>query len=50
MKAGQYSDILETDIAVQVIYLQEISESPSRSLAEVEAEIQDVLYREIVDN
>ena len=50
MQAYQYSDILKIDRGYQIVYLQNIVESPTKPLAVVEAEIQDILYREIVDN
>jgi peptidyl-prolyl cis-trans isomerase SurA len=50
MQASQYSDILEIERGYQIVYLQEIVESPAKPLSAVEAEIQETLYREIVDN
>ncbi len=49
MKAGQFSPVVATDFGYQIIYVQEIVDSPARPLAEVESEIQDQLYREIVE-
>ena len=50
MQTNQYSDILKIERGYQIVYLQEIVESPSKPLSAVEAEIQDTLFREIVDN
>ncbi|MEJ2222574.1 MAG: SurA N-terminal domain-containing protein [Desulfobacterales bacterium] len=50
MKAGEYSSILETDIGYQIIYVQKILVTDSKSLSDVEAEIEDVLYNEAIDN
>ena len=50
MQAYQHSDILKIERGYQIVYLQEIVESPTKPLSAVEAEIQDILYREIVDN
>ena len=49
MKAGQFSPIVETDFGYQLIFVEEIKETASRPLAQVEAEIQDILFRERVD-
>ena len=50
MQAYQYSDILKISRGYQIVYLQKIVESPAKPLSAVEAEIQDILFREIVDN
>ena len=50
MKAGEYSSILETDRGYQIIYVQKILVTDSKSLSDVEAEIEDVLYNEAIDN
>jgi peptidyl-prolyl cis-trans isomerase SurA len=50
MQPFQYSDILEIERGYQIVYLQEVVESPGKPISAVEAEIQDILYREIVDN
>jgi len=50
LKAGQHSAIVETDFGYQIVYVQEIKQTASRPLAQVEAEIQDILFRERVDD
>jgi peptidyl-prolyl cis-trans isomerase SurA len=50
MKAGEVSDVLTTDFGYQILYLQRIIETPAKSLAEVENEIHDLIYKEAVDN
>jgi peptidyl-prolyl cis-trans isomerase SurA len=50
MKAGEYSPILETDRGYQIIYVQKILVTDPKSLSDVEAEIEDVLYNEAIDN
>ncbi len=50
MKEGEYSSILETDRGYQIIYVQKILMTDSKSLSNVEAEIEDVLYNEAIDN
>ncbi len=50
MKAGDYSPILKTEMGYQIIYVQKIVETDSKSVAEVKSEIQETLYNEAVDN
>jgi peptidyl-prolyl cis-trans isomerase SurA len=50
MKSGEVSPVVETDFGYQLIYVQEIEDAPARPLAEVEAEIQEVLYRQYVED
>jgi peptidyl-prolyl cis-trans isomerase SurA len=50
MKPGDVSPMVETEFGYQLIYVEEIQDSPARPMAEVEAEIQDVLYREYVED
>jgi peptidyl-prolyl cis-trans isomerase SurA len=49
LKAGQFSPVVETDFGYQIVFVEEIKETASRPLAQVEAEIQDILFRERVD-
>lgn len=49
LKSGEYTKILETEIGYQIIYIQDIEEKPGKSLDEVASEIEDILFREIVD-
>ncbi len=50
MKPGEFSGVLDADFGFQIIYLQNIMTTPSKPLAEVESEIQQILYNESVDN
>jgi peptidyl-prolyl cis-trans isomerase SurA len=50
MKAGDFSPILKTDMGYQIIFVQKIVETKSKSLAEVKSEIHEILYNEAVDN
>lgn len=50
LKAGQFSPIVETDFGYQIVFVEEIKATASRPLAQVEAEIQDILFRERVDD
>jgi peptidyl-prolyl cis-trans isomerase SurA len=50
LKAGEYSEILDTEFGPQIIYVQQIQETPTKSLDEIEAEIEEILYNEMVDN
>jgi peptidyl-prolyl cis-trans isomerase SurA len=49
MKPGELSPLVETEFGYQVLFVQELQDSPGRPLSEVEAEIMDILYRERVD-
>jgi peptidyl-prolyl cis-trans isomerase SurA len=50
LKAGQVSTIVESDFGYQVVYVQRIQETAAKPLEQVEAEIQEILFRETVDN
>jgi peptidyl-prolyl cis-trans isomerase SurA len=50
LKAGQFSPVVETDFGYQIVFVEEIKETVSRPLPQVEAEIQDILFRERVDS
>lgn len=50
LKPGQFSAVIESDFGYQIVYIQEIQETVSKPLAQVEAEIQDILFRERVDD
>ena len=49
MKAAEYSQVLDTNFGYQIIYVQEIQETPPQPLEEVEADIKQLLYSEYVD-
>ena len=50
MKPGQVSAIVESDFGYQVVYVQQINETAGKPMAQVEAEIQEMLFRERVDS
>jgi peptidyl-prolyl cis-trans isomerase SurA len=50
LSAGEYTEVLDTDFGPQIIYVQEIQETPAKSVEEVESEIAEILYNELVDN
>ena len=50
LKAGQSSAIVESDFGYQIVYIQRIEQTAGKPLPQVEAEIQDILFRETVDN
>ncbi|UCD78770.1 MAG: peptidylprolyl isomerase, partial [Desulfobacterales bacterium] len=49
MKAGEYSQVLDTNFGYQIIYVQEIQETPPKPLEELEADIKQILFNEYVD-
>ncbi|MBC2695165.1 MAG: hypothetical protein HF982_07810 [Desulfobacteraceae bacterium] len=49
MKAGEFTPVLDTDQGYQIFYIQKIVSVPGKSLEEASPEIEDILYKEIVD-
>ncbi len=49
MKAGEVSPVVASEFGDQVVYVQEMREEGGKPLSEVEAEIQETLYREVLD-
>ena len=50
LKAGEISEVLDTDFGFQIIYVQKIQETSTKSLDEIQSEIGEILYNEAVDN
>jgi peptidyl-prolyl cis-trans isomerase SurA len=50
MKAGEYSSILNIAEGYQIIYVQKVLVTDPKAVSDVEAEIEDVLYNEAIDN
>ena len=49
IKTGEFTPVLDTDQGYQIFYIKEIVDVPGKSLEEVSLEIEDTLYKEIVD-
>jgi len=49
IKAGEFTPVLDTDQGYQIFYIQEIVNVPGMSLEEASPEIEDILYKEVVD-
>jgi peptidyl-prolyl cis-trans isomerase SurA len=49
LKAGEMTPVIETAQGFQVFYVEEIMETPPKSLEEVSSEIEQTLFDEIVD-
>jgi peptidyl-prolyl cis-trans isomerase SurA len=49
LKPGEFSSVLDTDQGYQIFFVDKIESQESRSLDEASAEIEDRLYKEIVD-
>lgn len=49
LKAGECTKVLETEIGYQIIYIHKIEEKPGKSFEEAAPEIEEILFREIVD-
>jgi peptidyl-prolyl cis-trans isomerase SurA len=50
LKAGEFSEILDTNFGYQIIYVQKVQDTPAKPIEAVESEIQQILYNEFVDN
>jgi peptidyl-prolyl cis-trans isomerase SurA len=50
VRAGQHTGVVETDFGYQILYVEEVKEAVSRPLDKVESEIQDILYRQYVED
>lgn len=50
LKAGEFTDIVVTDQGLQLFYVDDLYPASGRSLAEASAEIEDKLYKQIVDD
>jgi peptidyl-prolyl cis-trans isomerase SurA len=50
LKAGEFTDIVVTDQGLQLFYIEALYPASGRSLAEASAEIEDKLYKQIVDD
>ncbi len=50
MKPGEFTPVLETDQGHQIFFLQEILETPGKSLEGVSPEIERILFQENADN
>jgi peptidyl-prolyl cis-trans isomerase SurA len=49
MKAGEVSPVLETPQGYQLLMLQEIQRTPGKTFEEAKTEIEERLFRELVD-
>ena len=49
LNAGECTKVLETDVGYQIIYIHKIEEKPGKSFDEAAPEIEEILFREIVD-
>jgi len=50
MKAGEFTPVIDTDQGYQIFLVQEILETPGKSLEDVSFEIKRILYNEVVNN
>jgi peptidyl-prolyl cis-trans isomerase SurA len=49
IKAGEFTGVLDTDQGYQIFYIQEIVNATGKSLEDASSEIEDILYKDIVD-
>lgn len=48
-KAGDHTEVMDTDYGYQIFYVDEIVEAREKRLEEVAPEIEDILYNKIID-
>ena len=48
-EAGEFTDIMVTDQGLQLFYIESLVPAGGRTLAEASAEIEDTLFKQIVD-
>ncbi len=49
LRAGEFTAVLDTEMGYQILFVEEIIETPGKSLKEAESEISHKLYSEIVN-
>jgi peptidyl-prolyl cis-trans isomerase SurA len=49
LKIGEFTPILDTEMGYQILFVEEIIETPGKSLEDATPEIRDKLYSEIID-
>jgi peptidyl-prolyl cis-trans isomerase SurA len=50
MKAGEFSSIIDMNKGYQILYVEKIIEATSKSVEEVRREIEDVLFKELIND
>lgn len=50
LNTGEYTSILQTGNVYQIIYVEKVVRAQSKSVEEVQDEIEEILYREVVDS
>lgn len=50
MQAGEFSSIIDMNPGYQIVYLEKIIEATFKSVEEVRREIEDILYKELINN
>jgi peptidyl-prolyl cis-trans isomerase SurA len=50
MKAGEFSAIIDMNKGYQVLYVEKIIEATSKSVEEVRGEIEDILFKELIND
>ena len=49
LKTGEHSSVINTEQGFQIFYIEEIVEKPGKPIEEVSGEIEEILYKEVVD-
>ncbi|MBW2409726.1 MAG: peptidyl-prolyl cis-trans isomerase, partial [Deltaproteobacteria bacterium] len=50
LSTGEYTPIIQTGNVYQIIYIEKVVQAQSKSVEEVQGEIEEILYREVVDS
>jgi peptidyl-prolyl cis-trans isomerase SurA len=50
MKAGEFSAIIDMNNVYQILYVEKIIEATSKSVEEVRGEIEDILFKELIND
>lgn len=50
MKAGEFTPVIDTDQGYQILFVQDVTKTPGKSLEDASSEIERILYDEIVNN
>ena len=50
MKTADFSEIIDMDKGYQILFLEKIIEANSKSVEEVRGEIEDILFKELIND
>ena len=50
MKAGEFSPLLSSDNAIQIVFVEEVLATDPKAISEAKKEIENILYDEAINN